>query len=132
MTDERPDDDVLALAERMFDLARAGRTAELTGYLDAGVPIDLTNARGDTLLILAAYHGHRATLAALLARGADHGRLNDRGQSALAGAVFKQDAAVVDALLEAGADPDAGSPSAAASAQFFGLPAMTALLEMSR
>ncbi|MBA3523714.1 MAG: ankyrin repeat domain-containing protein [Geodermatophilaceae bacterium] len=131
MTDA-PDDDTLELAERLFDLARDGRTEPLTGYVDAGVPVDLTNAKGDTLLILAAYHGHPETVAALLARDADHGRLNDRGQSALAAAVFKQDAPVVTALLAAGADPDAGAPSAAASAEFFGLPAMTALIEAHR
>ena len=46
--------------------------------------------------------------------------LNDRGQSPLAGAVFKAEPEVVAALLEHGADPDAGTPSARATAQIFG------------
>jgi ankyrin repeat protein len=123
------DPDVIELAGRVFDLARGGYAEDLAAYLDAGVPADLTNEKGDTLLILAAYHGHPDTVAALLARGADHARVNDRGQTALAAAVFRQSAAGVTALLAAGADPDAGGPSARATAQFFGLPAMEALLQ---
>jgi ankyrin repeat protein len=123
------DPGVIALAAKVFDLAREGDTEQLTAYLDAGVPANLTNDKGDTLLILAAYRGHAGTVAALLERGADHSRINDRGQSPLAAAVFKQSADSVRALLAAGADPDGGQPSARATAQFFELPEMTALLE---
>ena len=129
MSDQPIDPEVIELAGRVFDLARGGYTDELSAYLDAGVPANLTNDKGDTLLILAAYHGHPATVAALLERGADHGRANDRGQTALAAAVFKQSAETVQALLAAGADPDAGGPSAREMATFFDLPAMAALLD---
>ncbi|MFB9236446.1 ankyrin repeat domain-containing protein [Plantactinospora siamensis] len=112
----------------MFDLARAGDTAELTECVDAGLPVNLTNAKGDTLLILAAYHAHPETVGALLARGADPSRTNDRGQTALAAAAFRSCAPAVAALLAAGADPDHGNPSARATAAFFDLPEMTALL----
>jgi ankyrin repeat protein len=122
------DPGVIALAAKVFDLAREGDTEQLTGYLDAGVPANLTNDKGDTLLILAAYRGHTQTVAALLERGADHSRANDRGQTPLAAAVFKQSADTVRALVAAGADPDAGQPSARATAQFFELPKMAALL----
>jgi hypothetical protein len=126
------DDDTLAFAHRMFDLARSGATAELAGNVDAGLPVNLTNDKGDTLLILAAYHDHPDTVAALLERGADHTRVNDRGQTALAAAVFRQSVAGVTALLAAGADPAHGSPSAAETATFFQLPAMTELLSARR
>ena len=104
------DPGVIELAGRVFDLARAGATDELSAYVDAGVPVNLTNDKGDTLLILAAYHGHPETVGALLARGADHSRANDRGQTALAAAVFKQSVDTVGALLAAGADPEARVP----------------------
>jgi ankyrin repeat protein len=123
------DPEVIELAHRVFDLARAGSTEELAAYLDAGVPANLTNDKGDTLLILAAYHGHPDTVATLLAHGADHGRTNDRGQSPLSAAVFKQSATTVRHLVAAGADPDGGQPSARATAAFFELPAMAALLD---
>jgi hypothetical protein len=129
VTSEPIDPGVIELARKVFDLAREGSTHELAEYVDAGVPVNLTNDKGDTLLILAAYHGHPETVAALLARGADHGRANDRGQTALAAAVFRQSAASVSRLLEAGADPDAGGPSARATAAFFDLPAMVELLD---
>jgi uncharacterized protein len=126
------DPGVIELAARVFDLARGGVTEELAAYVDAGVPANLTNDKGDTLLVLAAYHGHADTVAALLDRGAEPGRVNDRGQTALAAAVFKQSEATVRALLDAGADPDAGGPSARETAAFFDLPAMTALLDGAR
>ena len=125
------DPEVIALAARVFDLAREGDTEQLTAYVDAGVPANLTNDKGDTLLILAAYRGRAEAVAALLERGADSSRANDRGQTALAAAVFRQSADTVRALVAAGADPDAGSPSARATALFFELPAMAALLPPS-
>lgn len=115
----------------VFDLVRAGDTETVVDYVDQGVPPNLTNAKGDSLLILAAYHKHEALLQALLARGADPNRINDRGQTALAAAVFRQHGLVVAALLEAGADPTLGSPDAIATAEFFQLPEMAALLTRS-
>jgi ankyrin repeat protein len=123
-----PDPAVVELAGRVFDLARGGHTQHLVEYLDAGVPPNLTNDKGDTLLILAAYHRHADAVAALLAHGADHARVNDRGQTALAAAVFRQSEPAVRALLDAGADPDLGAQSARLTAAFFDLPQMTALL----
>ncbi|MFJ4504296.1 ankyrin repeat domain-containing protein [Streptomyces sp. NPDC088864] len=117
---ETPDPEVVELASRVFDLARGGDTDALAAYVDAGVPADLTNDRGDSLLMLAAYHGHAAAVTALAARGADPDRANDRGQTPLAGAVFKGEADVVRALLDAGADPAAGTPSAVDTARMFG------------
>ncbi|MFH8481167.1 ankyrin repeat domain-containing protein [Streptomyces sp. NPDC018055] len=117
---ETPDSEVVELATKVFGLARTGETEALAAYVDAGVPADLTNDRGDSLLMLAAYHGHAGAVAALVARGADPDRANDRGQTPLAGAVFKGEDAVIDALLAAGADPTAGTPSARDTAQMFG------------
>ena len=118
----------LAFLQGAFELAREGDVDQLTAYIDAGLPVNLTNGSGDTLLILAAYHRQADLVRALLARGADHARTNDRGQSALAAAVFRQDAEVVNALLAAGADPALGRQSALATATVFELPAMLALL----
>jgi ankyrin repeat protein len=126
------DPGVIELAGRVFDLARAGATEELVGYVDAGVPANLTNDKGDTLLILAAYHAHADTVAALLERGADHTRVNDRGQTALAAAVFRQSSEAVRRLLDAGADPDAGGQSARLTALFFYLRAIPVFVDGAR
>jgi len=122
------DEETIAYAHRMFELARAGATEELAANVSAGLPPNLTNDKGDTLLILAAYHEHPGTVAALLELGAEPDRVNDRGQTALSAAVFRQSAETVTTLLAAGADPDAGTPSAVATAEFFKLPEMAALL----
>ena len=97
--------------------------------------MNLANANGDTLLMLAAYHGHPTTAQVLIERGADVDRTNDRGQTPSpasgwcpqAGAVFKGEDDVVRLLLGAGADPRAGVPSAFDTAEMFGL---TGYLEM--
>ncbi|MGW2840114.1 ankyrin repeat domain-containing protein [Streptomyces sp. NPDC001493] len=117
---ETPDPEVVELATKVFDLARRGETDTLAAYVDAGVPANLTNDRGDSLLMLAAYHGHAPAVTALVARGADPDRANDRGQTPLAGAVFKGESAVIEALLAAGADPAGGTPSAVDTARMFG------------
>jgi len=120
--------DVLDFAHSVFELARAGDAAELTGLLEAGLPPNLTNDKGDSLLILAAYHGHLDAVVTLVSHGADVSRVNDRGQTALAAAVFRSARPIVVALLAAGADPAGGSPSAFETAAFFDLPEMTQLL----
>ena len=122
------DPEVLEPAEQLFDLARRGDTTRLAARIDdGGVPLDLTNDRGDTLLMLAAYHGHADAVRVLLDRGAEADRANDRGQTPLAGAVFKGEEAVIRVLLDGGADASAGMPSAVDTARMFG---KTELLEL--
>ncbi|GHE87026.1 hypothetical protein GCM10018785_63320 [Streptomyces longispororuber] len=117
---EAPDPEVVELAGKIFDLARAGDADALAAYVDAGVPANLTNDSGDSLLMLAAYHGHAPAVRVLVERGADVDRANDRGQTPLAGAVFKGADDVIKALLDGGADPAAGTPSAIDTARMFG------------
>jgi ankyrin repeat protein len=109
----------LDLAARLFDLARNGDTPTLLQYISAGVPKNLTNASGDTLLMLASYHGHAQTAKMLLENGADANVLNGRGQSPIAGAVFKGYDDVVRVLFEGGADTGAGQPNAVDCARMF-------------
>ncbi|MHB8186643.1 MAG: ankyrin repeat domain-containing protein [Dermatophilaceae bacterium] len=117
--DVAADPQLVSIAHACFDFARAGDTARLRAYVEQGVPANLTDATGNTLLMLSAYHGHAETVSALVALGADPDRTNDRGQSPLAGAIFKGEDDVARALLAAGADPDVGTPSARATAQMF-------------
>ncbi|KAF9872872.1 ankyrin-like protein [Colletotrichum karsti] len=129
--------EAIALAGRMYDGARSGDMALFQQALPAGLPANMTNEKGDTLLMLAAYHGHAELVKLLIQHGADPNRLNDRGQSPLAGAVFKKEDGVIEVLclsrfpvkgdmgrehgsadlcvqvlLEGGADPEYGNPNA--------------------
>ena len=120
------DPEVQALAEKLFELAREGDAAALGAYVEAGVPVNLTNAKGDTLLMLAAYHVRPDAVRRLLDLGADPDRVNDRGQTALASAIVRNSGEIVRALLDAGADPSAGNRTAAEIAEFFDLDEMKA------
>src|SRR3954451_25456510 len=77
---------VVALA---MDLAREGQTDELVQFVDHGLPVNCLDPAANTLLMLAAYHGHAHTVSALIERGADVDLRNDRDQSPVAGALFK-------------------------------------------
>jgi uncharacterized protein len=121
-------DEELAFLRSVLDRAREGRSDELAALIERGVPVNLASSSGDTLLILAAYHDHPATVRLLLERGADPNRVNDRGQTALGAAVFRRCAESVNALLEHGGDPHAGERSAVEIARFFELDEMAALL----
>ena len=106
-------------SQQVFDLARHGADV-LLDLVDAGLPVDLADESDNTLLMLAAYHGHADLTAGLAERGADVNRLNGKNQAPLAGAVFKNETDVIRVLVEHGADLDAGTPSARATAQMFG------------
>ncbi|KAI8977747.1 ankyrin repeat-containing domain protein [Trametes punicea] len=92
--------ETLDFAHRMFDAARENNADLLLQAVDVGLPPNLTNEKGNTLLMLAAYSGHATLAKELLARGADPNRTNDQGQSPLAGAVFKGHDEVVRILIE--------------------------------
>ncbi|WP_326950188.1 ankyrin repeat domain-containing protein [Amycolatopsis sp. NBC_01307] len=121
-------DEELDYLRSLFDLARTGDTGRLAAAIEAGIPVNLTNEAGDSLLVLAAYHDHPDTVRALLDAGADTARVNDRGQTALGAAVFRRSERSVTCLLAAGADLALGPRSALDIARFFDLPEMLALL----
>lgn len=114
--------------EDTFDRARSGDVDGLRELLGIGVPVNLTNGRGDTLLMLATYHGHAGAVELLLQAGADTERVNDAGQTPVAAAVFRQRDDLVRMLVGAGADPGHGPKNAWVIAKYFGLEEMTALL----
>jgi uncharacterized protein len=97
-------------ADSIVHLVRAGDAPRLQDLLERGVDPNLQNDRGDSLLLLASYHGHLEAARVLLDHGAHPGRANARGQTPLAGAAFKDDAAMVELLLEHGADVDGAAP----------------------
>ncbi len=115
--------------EQVLDLAREGRTDEVVELLDAGFPINLQNARGDTLLIVATYQRQANTVRALLEHGANPDIVNSMGQTALSCAVFRNDVPLLDLLLDSGADPEAGAHTALQIAQQFGIAAMIERLQ---
>ncbi len=106
------------------ELARSGDVDDLLEFVSHGLPVDTVDADGNSLLMLAAYHGHAATVAGLLARGADPNLRNHRDQAPVAGALFKGEDEVVRLLVAGGADLEAGVPTAREAAEMFGKQAL--------
>ncbi|WP_144832425.1 ankyrin repeat domain-containing protein [Kocuria rhizophila] len=119
----------LAYVSSLFDAARNGDTQLLSSAVEAGVPVNLTNSKGDTLLNLAAYLEREETVAMLLAHGADTERVSDMGFTALVCAVFRGNEPIARALLEAGAGQATGHQHAQDVARVFGQEHLLPLLE---
>lgn len=101
--------DAHEVLQKAFGAARSGAAFALEA-VDAGAPVNAQNENGDTMLMLAAYHGHLTLVRGLLQRGANPELANERGQTPLMGVAFKGDAAVARVLLEGGAKPDGADP----------------------
>jgi ankyrin repeat protein len=121
MSEDRPltPEETTRVVELAMHFAREGMTDELAGFVGHGLPADVQDDDGNTPLMLAAYHGHAATVRMLVERGADVDLRNGRDQSPVAGAVFKGEDEVVRVLVKAGADLDAGTPTARQTAEMF-------------
>lgn len=70
------------------DAARRGDIDTLEHALAAGVPVDSRSPCGDSLLMLASYHGHVAAVGLLLGWGSDPDGRNAKGETPLAGVAF--------------------------------------------
>lgn len=95
------------LQSMALDFSRQGETASLKPMLEAGIPVNLADHKQNSLLMLAAYHGHADTVTLLISHGAAVDQRNNRQQTPLGGVAFKGDAEIARLLLEAGADVDA-------------------------
>ncbi len=101
------DEDAIAFAQGLFQLARNGGTTMLRPLLAAGVPVDIRTSDGDSLLMLASINGHSETVRLLLEQGASPDLCNQHRRTALMQAAMANHAEVVRQLLQAGANPQA-------------------------
>lgn len=133
MTEPKPelDADTLAFAGRVFQYARMGHAEELAGLFAQGLPANLRNDKGDSLLMLAAYNGQLDATRVILEAGGDPELANDRGQTPLAGAAFKGQTEIAKLLLAHGAQVDGvgdGTRTALMTAAMFDRTEMVGLL----
>ena len=122
------------LPDAVADLARNGDAGGLESALKSGISVDARDAKGNTMLMLASYHGRTEAVRLLLKAGAAVDLRNDKGQTPLGGVAFKGHAEIARLLLEAGADPaaDQGGSTPADFAALAGRREITALLESAR
>ena len=122
------------LPEAAAELARQGKAAELSVLLKDGLEVNLRDPKGNTLLMLAAYHGKAETVAMLLKARATVDLRNAKGQTPLGGVAFKGYVEIAALLLDAGADPvaDQGGSTPADFATLAGKTEILALLQARR
>jgi len=95
------------LQQFALDAARMGDVGMIGPMLDAGMPVNLADEKGNSLLMLASYHGHLQLTELLLKAGAAPDQRNARNQTPLAGVAFKGGLEIAKLLVEYGADPNA-------------------------
>ena len=122
------------LPDAAAELARNGDTAALAYLLKGGQAVDARDAKGNTLLMLASYHGRTEVVKLLLKSGATVDLRNDKGQTPLGGVAFKGYAEIATLLLDAGADPlaDQGGQTPVDYATMFGRQEILVLLRERR
>jgi uncharacterized protein len=122
------------LPEAAAELARQGKDAELSALLKDGLEVNLRDAKGNTLLMLASYHGKTETVVVLLKARATVDLRNAKGQTPLGGVAFKGYVEIATLLLDAGADPvaDQGGSTPADFATLAGKTEILALLQARR
>lgn len=105
------DRDLEELLAMSFDFARSNDSNALKTLLDNGLNVNLANHKGDTLLMLASYHGAKESVELLLSFGASVDMANNRGQTPLSGVIFKGYNDIARMLLKSGANINAGIPT---------------------
>ena len=104
------DQEYVEFAQEVFQRARTGDAPMLARLLEKGLPPNMSNHKGDTLLMLAAYHGHVEATRVLLEAGAEPDRYNDMAQAPLGAVAFKGYLPIVELLLAHGADAGFAPP----------------------
>lgn len=98
---KHPGDELLTL---IFDHARNGTTEAVKMYLDTGYTPNIISPRGDSLLIVSAYHGYPDLVKLVLAQpNVPVDFQNKMGFTALTGASFKGYTDIMQQLIAAGA-----------------------------
>ena len=122
------------LPDAAADLARNGDAVGLAAMIKDGLAVDARDAKGNTLLMLASYHGRAEVVKLLLKSGATVDLRNDKGQTPLGGVAFKGYVEIATLLLDAGADPlaDQGGSTPADFATLAGKTEILALLQARR
>ncbi len=113
-----------------FQAARDGDVATLKEYFAVGQPVNGANARGDTLLTVAAYTGQTDAVAMILKQPkCEVDARNKMGLTALAAAAFKGHVEIAELLVKAKADVNAVNGSKQTSLMFAALTGRAKMVE---
>ncbi len=110
------------LSQIAFQAARESDLETLDAFFAAGRPVNEPNARGDTLLIVAAYNGQEKAVELILAQPkVEVDARNKMGLTALAAAAFKGHVGIAKKLITAKADVNAANGNGQTALMFAAL-----------
>jgi uncharacterized protein len=110
------------LSQIAFQAAREGDLETLEAFFAAAQPVNELNARGDTLLIVAAYNGQEKAVELILAQPkVEIDARNKMGLTALAAAAFKGHVGIAKKLIAAKADANAANGNGQTALMFAAL-----------
>jgi len=95
-----------ALAENLFDAAKAGNLEKVTQLIEEGANVNIRNDSGVTPLHLAAYRGDKDIAEILILKGADIDSQTDAGDTPLMWAVKREKSNLVELIVQKGATVD--------------------------
>ncbi|MBM9590929.1 ankyrin repeat domain-containing protein [Leptospira sp. 201903075] len=101
-----------------FRLARMGDLASLSKETHFPAALEWKDEKGNSLLMLSAYHGWESLTAYLLEKGASTRDKDRSGNSVLMGASFKGHLEIVRLLVNWGADPKERNPQGLSALDF--------------
>lgn len=99
MISEEEEKRYLELQEMAMDFARQGESQSLEKMVEHGLSVNLSDTKGNTLLMIACYHDRIDTVKMLLRNMANTEKKNNRGQTPLSGAIFKGHFEIVKSLI---------------------------------
>jgi len=127
--DPDPQHTAQQLRTLFFDASRAGDTAMLATFIQAGYDLNVKDPQGYTGLILAAYHGQEPAVTRLLDAGADPCARDNRGNTALMGAIFKGELTIAKRLVQADCAPDLANNAGQTASMYAALFKRTEILQ---
>lgn len=113
----------------LWEAARTGDGGVIDSFIAGKYNLNVQDAHGYTAVILAAYHGHQASVENLLNAGADPCLRDKRGNTALMGAIFKGEVKIARQLIAAKCNPDTRNNAGQTAAMYAALFQRHALLE---
>ncbi|MCW7552819.1 ankyrin repeat domain-containing protein [Endozoicomonas gorgoniicola] len=92
------------LLDYFFAAARTNNTEVLSTFAEAGFPVDASNQKGYTALMVATYNGQRNAFDYLLKIGANPCLQDNKGNTALMAAIFRGELSMTYRLMQEGCD----------------------------
>ena len=92
------------LMDFFFAAARTNDTEVISTFVEAGFPVNITNHKGYTALMVATYNGQPDVFNLLLSEGADPCLQDNRGNTALMAAIFRGELKMAYRLMKSECD----------------------------